>query len=196
MTKPLRLPSCLTPQEYVALTSWTPTSPLDVRNLCMIRLMVNTGLRSKEILGIRLEDLNFADGKLLVAKAKGGRQRIVWLNEEDLGLVQTWISYRNDIVNNGNDHGVLFVARSGQPMSSRNLRKMVKATAFCVGILKDVHPHMLRHTFATDLLRNTKNLRLTQKALGHASIQTTTVYTHIVDEELEKAMKGLRISKS
>ena len=195
MTKPLRLPSCLTPQEYAALTSWTPTSPLDVRNLCMIRLMVNTGLRSKEVLGIRLEDLNFADGKLLVAKAKGGRQRIVWINEEDLSLIQGWLPHRRLLVED-EDHDMLFVARSGQPMSSRNLRKMVKSVAFGVGILQDVHPHMLRHTFATDLLRNTKNLRLTQKALGHAHIATTQIYTHIVDDELEEAMKGLRIGRN
>lgn len=192
MTKPLRLPSCLTPQEYAALTSWTPTKPIEFRNLCMIRLMVNAGLRSKEILGMKISDLNIEDGKLLVANGKGNRQRMVWINEEDLALVRTWISHRNDIVNGGNDHDVLFVARSGRPMCSRNLRKTVKSVAFCTGILRDIHPHMLRHTFASDLLRNTKNLRVVQKALGHAHIATTQIYTHITDPELEEAMKGLR----
>jgi integrase/recombinase XerD len=69
---------------------------------------------------------------------------------------------------------------------------MVKRLAKQAGIAKDVHPHMLRHTFATDLLRKTKNLRLAQKALGHAQITSTQIYTHIVDDELEEALKTFR----
>jgi len=157
----------------------------------MIRLMVNAGLRSKEILGMKINDLNLADGKLLVANGKGNRQRMVWLNEADLGLVQAWLPHRAKFVGD-HDHDVLFVARNGQPMCSRNLRRLVKAVAFCSNIARDIHPHMLRHTFASDLLRNTKNLRVVQKALGHAHIATTQIYTHITDPELEEAMKGLR----
>jgi integrase/recombinase XerD len=74
----------------------------------------------------------------------------------------------------------------------RYLRCMVKRLAKQAGIDKDVHPHMLRHTFATDLLRQTKNLRLAQKALGHAQITSTQIYTHIVDDELEEALKTFR----
>jgi len=69
---------------------------------------------------------------------------------------------------------------------------MVKRKAKKAGIDKDVHPHTLRHSFATDLYRESKNLRLVQKALGHSSISTTEIYTHIVDEELEKEMKFFR----
>ena len=69
---------------------------------------------------------------------------------------------------------------------------MVKRLATKAGISKDVHPPTLRHTFATDLLRKTKNLRLTQKALGHSHISSTIVYTHIVDDELEEALKTFR----
>ena len=71
---------------------------------------------------------------------------------------------------------------------------MVKRYAKKAGINKDISPHTLRHTFATDLLRETKNIRLVQKALGHSDISTTMVYTHIVDEELEGALKNLRSS--
>ena len=69
---------------------------------------------------------------------------------------------------------------------------MVKRLAKKAGIAKDVHPHTLRHTFATDLFRQTKNLRLTQKALGHSQISSTMIYTHIVDDELEEALKTFR----
>jgi len=69
---------------------------------------------------------------------------------------------------------------------------MVKRYAAKAGIEKDVHPHTLRHTFATDLYRETTNIRLTQKALGHANLSTTQIYTHVVDEELEGALKSFR----
>ena len=69
---------------------------------------------------------------------------------------------------------------------------MVKRMVARAGIEKDIHPHSLRHTFATDLYRKTKNLRITQKALGHSNIATTEIYTHIVDDELENALKSLR----
>jgi integrase/recombinase XerD len=69
---------------------------------------------------------------------------------------------------------------------------MVKQLAKQAGIDKDVHPHLLRHTFATDLLRLTKNLRITQKALGHAQITSTQIYTHIMDDEMEEALKTFR----
>jgi len=77
-------------------------------------------------------------------------------------------------------------------MNDRYVRDFVKRYALKVNIKKDVHPHTLRHSFATDLLRSTGNIRLVQKALGHVSIATTMIYTHIVDEQLESALKGLR----
>ena len=82
----------------------------------------------------------------------------------------------------------------GNKMNPRYIQDMVKRYAKKAGINKDISPHTLRHTFATDLLRETKNIRLVQKALGHSDISTTMVYTHIVDEELEGALKNLRSS--
>jgi len=72
---------------------------------------------------------------------------------------------------------------------------MVKRLGVKAGIQKDIHPHTLRHSFATDIYRDTSNIRLTQKALGHANLATTQIYTHIVDEELEEAMKSFRKEK-
>jgi integrase/recombinase XerD len=80
----------------------------------------------------------------------------------------------------------------GYPVSNRHVQQTVKRYATRAGIEKDVHPHILRHTFATDLCRRTTNIRLTQKALGHANLATTQIYTHIVDKELEGAMRSFR----
>ncbi len=77
-------------------------------------------------------------------------------------------------------------------MSDRYVREFVKRYAVKAGIKKGVHPHTLRHSFATDLLRDAKNIRLVQKALGHVSISTTLIYTHIVDEQLEQAFRSFR----
>ena len=91
-----------------------------------------------------------------------------------------------------------FRTKTGRPLVTRYLRLMVANLAGKAGISKHIHPHTLRHTFATDLLRKTKNLRLVAKALGHSdkSIGTTMIYTHIVDDEMEEAMKGLRVMGS
>jgi site-specific recombinase XerD len=86
----------------------------------------------------------------------------------------------------------VFTTLDGKPVSNRYVQEMVKRYAAKAGIDKDVHPHTLRHTFATDLYRQTTNIRLTQKALGHANLATTQIYTHIVDEELEGALKSFR----
>ena len=87
---------------------------------------------------------------------------------------------------------LLFTTLEGKLLSDRYLRVMVKRYGTKAGVLKDVHPHTLRHTFATDLYRETKNIRLVQKALGHADLSTTMIYTHIVDDELEDALKTFR----
>jgi site-specific recombinase XerD len=97
--------------------------------------------------------------------------------------------------NPGKPASLIFRSRTGKPVSSRYLRYMVKDLGEKAGIDKDLHPqHTLRHSFATDLLRQTKNLRLVGKALGHSdkSIGTALIYTHIVDDEMETAMKSLR----
>ena len=83
----------------------------------------------------------------------------------------------------------------GKQLNPRYVRKMVKRTAEKAGINKDISPHTLRHTYATDFYRDTGNIRMVQKALGHADISTTMIYTHIVDDELEDAMKNFQSKK-
>ncbi|MDD5466150.1 MAG: tyrosine-type recombinase/integrase, partial [Candidatus Omnitrophica bacterium] len=107
---------------------------------------------------------------------------------EDLAHLQQWRSIRPP----GGPH--LFCTLAGGRLSDRYVRDMVKRYARRAGIDKDVHPHTLRHTFATDLLKETKNIRLVQRALGHVSLSTTMIYTHIVDDQLEAALKNFRVT--
>jgi integrase/recombinase XerD len=149
--------------------------------------MLNSGLRCSEALHLRRRDLEPTTGRLKVL-GKGKKERMLWLCEADVNLL---LGYLNN--QPGKPEDFIFTNLKGGPLKPRYVRWMVGEVARAAGITyKEVHPHTLRHTFATDLLRATKNLRLVQKALGHEWIGTTQIYTHIVDEELEMALKTFR----
>jgi integrase/recombinase XerD len=162
-----------------------------VRNLALLRLMLDSGLRVSEALALQQRDLDFETGRLVVRNGKGSKDRGIWIGEETLSLVKRWARHQG---RQGN--GLIFTTRQGGKMSRHYVLALLYRLSKSAGLAKKAHPHMLRHTFATDLLRETKNLRLVQKALGHADLSTTQIYTHIVDDELELAMKGLRRGKN
>ena len=186
-----RLPEVLTDAERQRLLNQPNLkAPTGLRHHCMIRLMLNLGLRASEVLNLESGDIDWTSGKLHVKQGKGAKDRVLWLNDEDLDILGRWKQIRAELV--GNLSGPLFSTLKGGPIDSRQLRAAVKRLARKAGIEKDVHPHTLRHTFATDLYRATGNLRITQKALGHAHVSTTQIYTHIADDEIETALKNLR----
>lgn len=186
-TKPLRLPAVLTPAEQNLLLA-VPNKKVatGLRNYAMLKLFLNLGLRVSEAIDLKVDDIDWQSGKLTVVQGKGGRDRVLWLADEDLELLSSWLAKRPAA------GSYLFTTREGGRISDRYVRKFVKNYARKKKIGKDVHPHALRHTFATDLLRKTGNIRMVQKALGHASLATTMLYTHVFDQELEAALKGLR----
>jgi site-specific recombinase XerD len=187
--RPKRLPTVLNEDEQEALLKQpNPNRRTGLRNLCLLRLMLNTGLRAAEVLNLKVSDIDLPRGKVMVKQGKGKKDRTLWIGVKDLGLLKKWLKFKAQLP----ESEFLFTTRAGERLQDRYLRFMVKRLARQAGIDKDVHPHMLRHTFATDLLRKTKNIRLAQKALGHAQITSTQVYTHIVDDELEEAMKTFR----
>jgi len=159
--------------------------PTGLRNLCMIRVMLNAGLRVGEVVSLQVKDVDMNTGKVTIHNGKGGKDRVLWLGEEDLALLGKWRDRKPQST-------YMFTTLKGGQLSDRYIRSMVKRYAVKAGI-KDIHPHTLRHTFATDLYRDTHNLVLVGKALGHSSITTTTIYTHLVDGELEGAMRSFRL---
>jgi site-specific recombinase XerD len=185
-----KIPEILTRAEQDRLLAPLKDSnhPIKVRNLALLRLMLDSGLRVSEALALRQRDLDLETGQLMVRDGKGSKDRGLWINGETLQLLKRWIRSLNRPA--PNDH--IFITRNGGKMSRHYVLAMIYRLSKQAGLGKRAHPHMLRHSFATDLLRQTKNLRLVQKALGHANLSTTQIYTHIVDEELEEAMKGLR----
>ncbi len=182
-----RLPEVLTGEEQQALLA-VPNKryPTGYRNYLLITVMLNTGLRVAETLALKVDDIDRPSGKLQVREGKGGRDRVLWICPKTIDAIETWLTRRPA----HSEH--LFSTLKGGKMCDRYIRDFIKRYAVKAGIKKDVHPHLLRHTFATDLLSKNGDIRLVQKALGHASITTTTIYTHIVDEQLKSALLTLR----
>ncbi len=146
--------------------------------------MLECGLRCGEVVAVRPEHLDLSTCRLMIRDGKGGKDRVVWFSDDLRDLVARWVERRP-----ASDW--LLCTRHGGQLSTRYLRELVKRKAIGAGIAEAdrVTPHVLRHSFATDLLSETKNIRLVQKALGHANLATTMIYTHVADEELERALK-------
>ncbi|MGM8306068.1 tyrosine-type recombinase/integrase [Clostridium perfringens] len=159
------------------------------RNKVMIELFLCSGLRLSEMLDLQWKDINLMSGQLKVVQGKGKKDRILWINEDMLNILRNWK------IEQSNKYGVVdlvFCSRTKSRLDDKGIRKMIETYSIKAGINKHVTPHTLRHTYATDLLRETKNIRLVQKALGHADLSTTMIYTHIVDDEYEDALKNFR----
>ncbi|NGT01469.1 tyrosine-type recombinase/integrase [Clostridium perfringens] len=159
------------------------------RNKVMIELFLCSGMRLSEILNLKWKDINLMSGQLKVVQGKGSKDRILWINEEMLNILRNWK------IEQSNKYGVVdlvFCSRNKKRLDDKGIRKMIETYSIKAGINKHITPHTLRHTYATDLLRETKNIRLVQKALGHSDLSTTMIYTHIIDDEYEDALKNFR----
>lgn len=150
--------------------------------------MLEAGLRVGEVTNLRTGDLNMTTCQLRIENGKGAKDRVLWISEDLRDEIGEWLERRPE-----SDEGWMFPTRTGKATKTSGIRRAVKKYAKKAGIIwgDDVSPHTMRHTFATNLLRKTGNIRLVQKALGHADLSTTMIYTHIVDDELESALKGM-----
>ena len=189
-----KIPEVLTTTEQKAIVAQpNPRYLTGHRNRVMLRLMLDTGLRLSEAIHLRWKDIDLNSGKVMVRQGKGAKDRTLWTGEANLATLVEW-QERQAKECTGSPQGV-FTTKEGGKLDPRYIQRMVKRYAVKAGIQKDITPHTLRHSFATDLYRETTNIRLTQKALGHSNLATTQIYTHIVDEELEGALKSFRTAK-
>ncbi|MCX6101062.1 MAG: tyrosine-type recombinase/integrase [Candidatus Bipolaricaulota bacterium] len=184
-----KVPDVLTAEEQVALLKQpNPRYPTGERNQLILRVMLNAGLRLAETTALSWKDIDLNTGRLEVQRGKGARDRVLWIGDADLEALREWRERQARDVEGTPGH--VFTTLEGKPVSSRYVQAMVKRYAQKAGIGKNVH------TFATDIYRETSSIRLTQKALGHADLSTTQIYTHIVDEELEGALKSFATRRS
>lgn len=191
MTRPNTLPKILTEAETDALLDGPNRRYYGPhRDYLFMRLMLKAGLRASEATALHPEHIDLMSGKLMVREGKGAKDRTLWLGEDVLEELREWMDRRKA---KAGDSDFLLPTSKGTKVDTSHLRRSVKRYARDAGIeeVERVSPHTLRHTFATRLYRKTGKIRMVQKALGHSDLSTTMVYTHIVDEELEGAMKGL-----
>jgi integrase/recombinase XerC len=178
-----RLPRSLSPDEASRLLDLEVRSALDVRDKAMFELFYSSGLRLSELTQLAPADVNFREGTVRVT-GKGSKTRIVPVGSHALKALEAWLHTRSAIPNHEN--AALFVNRTGRRLSPRAVQLRLERCALKQGLSTRVHPHVLRHSFASHVLQSSGDLRAVQEMLGHASISTTQVYTHLDFQHLAK----------
>ena len=163
------------------LESLQGDKPMDIKNLAIIEVLYGCGLRVSELTGLRLSNL-LADGKVINVTGKGDKQRLVPMGGMARQAVLRYLKdVRPSLVKNAKDarDSIFLSQRHGKPMSRQAIWQLIKKLALQAGISTAITPHTFRHSFATHLLEGGAGLRDVQEFLGHASIETTNIYTHI-----------------
>lgn len=157
------------------------------RDVAMLEVLYATGCRASEVCSIRVRDMSLSE-KYLKCEGKGGKQRIVPIGSRAIAAIHRYCEELRGKLAEKSPHPPesLFLSRSGRPLDRIHLWRLVKFYAKRVGIDPAISPHSLRHSFATHLLAGGADLRLVQEMLGHASIQTTQIYTHVEHSRLKK----------
>ena len=184
----LRLPHFLEPHEVAALLSAPdPSSPLHWRDLAIIEVLYATGIRVSELVGLGLADL-WEEERLLCVLGKGSKERIVPLGRPALAAIRRYLRQVRPALDRGLGGRRIFLGARGGPLRREMVWRMLKECARRAGIpAAKVHPHALRHTFATHLLEGGADLVVVQELLGHSDIATTQIYTHLDRRRLMEA---------
>jgi integrase/recombinase XerC len=180
---PKPLPKALSPDEAARLVSLTQNDPLAVRDRAMFELLYSSGLRLSELTSLRKGDVSFADATVRVI-GKGSKTRVVPVGSHALEALRAWLPVRELLPRR--DEAALFLNQRGDAIGPRAVQSRLKTWGIKQGLPAHVHPHMLRHSFASHVLQSSGDLRAVQEMLGHASISTTQVYTHLDFQYLSK----------
>jgi integrase/recombinase XerC len=196
-----RLPSALSPDEAVQLVAIEGDDALALRDRALLELAYSSGLRIAELSDMNLSMLDLASGEVRVW-GKGSKERIVPVGAPACIALAAWIVLRASLP--VRDTQALFLSRTGRRLAPRAIQQRLAAWAVKRGLRQHVHPHMLRHSFASHLLQSSGDLRAVQELLGHASIASTQVYAHldfqhlakVYDEAHPRARKGSPLGKA
>lgn len=179
---PRRLPKSLNPDETARLMEIAPADRTAIRDRALLELLYSSGLRLAEIVALNLEDVR-GDGTMRVS-GKGGKVRIVPVGKMARQALQVWLRERAVPAKTG--ERAVFVGAHGRRVNARTVQRVVARRGRAQGIAQPLHPHMLRHSFASHVLESSGDLRAVQELLGHASISTTQIYTHLDFQHLAK----------
>jgi len=172
-----------------------------LRDRAILETLFSTGLRVSELVGLDRDQINLKTGEFMV-RGKGRKDRVVFLDENSKNWLEKYLAKRRDNFKAVfiNFRGKLDIASDGEEkrLTQRSVQRIVKKYARLGGVVREITPHGLRHLFATDLLQNGADIRSVQTMLGHASITTTQIYTHVTNKQLKevhKAFHGRRRNK-
>jgi len=196
MKLPFRYPTVLTQEEVGRLVETPdPADPLGLRDRAMLEFMYATGSRVSEVCSLDLDALHLPE-RLVLITGKGGKQRFVPFASEAAQWLELYLARGRARLLASASRSFpeartrVFVSRRGRGLTRQAVWKLVGKYALAAGLVEDVHPHVLRHCFATHLLLNGADLRVVQALLGHADISTTEVYTHLTREDLRRAYRA------
>ena len=182
-----RLPDTLNEHDVAALLeSVQGSEPLDIRDRAMLELFYASGLRISEVTGARLENLNLDAGWIRIT-GKGSKTRVVPVGAAALEALRRWLDVARPKLVGPKTPSCIFLNRNGGKLTTARVWQIVKERTKLAGLDPvKVHPHLLRHSFATHLLGNGADLRVIQEMLGHADISTTQIYTHVDQNRLKE----------
>lgn len=178
------LPGVLDTDQAARLLAFDPQNPLEQRDRAIAELFYGSGLRLTELTGANVEDLDLAGGFITV-RGKGSKTRQVPLGRQSVAAIRQWLECRDD-PSATSAPTPLFTGRPGRRISPRTVQQRMKRLALLQLGSQELHPHMLRHSFASHLLESSSDLRAVQELLGHADISTTQIYTHLDFQHLAR----------
>jgi integrase/recombinase XerD len=180
------LPEMLSEEEVGRLLAVElPETPLGLRDHAILEVLYASGLRAGEIVGLRLENV-LREEKLLRVIGKGNRERLVPVGEKAVAALERWLNRGRPQLVKPKTGGEVFLGEHGKRLTTARIWQIVRDMAKLAGLQRKIWPHLLRHSFATHLLSHGADLRAIQEMLGHASLATTQVYTHVDQARLRQ----------
>ena len=179
------LPQALSMEQAIKLVDVSGDDILSVRDHAILELFYSSGLRLSELVGLDIGAIDEKDGQVTVT-GKGNKTRIVPVGGHAMAAINKWLAARVTILLNNPNEQAVFITQQGNRITPRAVQYRVKEWSVKQGLDSSVHPHLLRHSFATHVLQSSGDLRAVQEMLGHANISTTQIYTHLDFQHLAK----------
>lgn len=185
---PKRLPNYFKYDEYLTMLSVIDKDDYEYRNRLILEMLFATGLRVSELSNIKIKDINFSEREIKVM-GKGSKERFVYYNNECSNILDLYLNNCRNKLLNGKNSDYLFINHLGDKLTDRGIRLIVDKIVKKSCIKSKVSPHTFRHTFATMLLNEGCNIKSVQELLGHSSLGTTGIYTHLTNDEVRLAYR-------
>ena len=180
-----RLPNYFKYQEFELMLECLSDDDLGIRNRLIIELLLATGIRVSELVNIKLNDIDINNGEIRIM-GKGKKERIVYFKDYSKEALNNYLNNARNNLLNGKDSDYLFINNNGTNLTDRGVRLIIDNIVRKSSIKSKVSPHTFRHTFATIMLNEGCNIKSVQELLGHSSLSTTGIYTHLTNEEVRR----------